>query len=285
MKRIFSGISGTIAKGAIVLGTSAFVVDNFLFNVEPGHRGIMFDRLNGILPKTYSEGTHFMFPILQRPIILDVRTQPRTINTETGTKDLQNVQLSLRVLARPSVPQLPTLFKNLGADYAERVLPSLTNEVLKQVVALYDADQLLTLRDKVSQALRESLTSRCREFNIELDDVSITHLSFSKDFSKAIEDKQVAEQMAERAKFIVQKAEQDKLAQITRAEGDAEAAQLVSDAIGRYGTGLIEIRRIETAVSIADSLSKTPNITYLPSNANPLLAIGGTGGSGSGQKH
>jgi len=219
-----------------------------------------------------------MVPVLQRPIVLDVRTQPRTINTETGTKDLQNVQLSLRVLARPSVPHLPTLFKNLGADYAERVLPSLTNEVLKQVVALYDADQLLTLRDKVSQALRDSLTARCREFNIELDDVSITHLSFSKDFSKAIEDKQVAEQMAERAKFIVQKAEQDKIAQITRAEGDAEAAQLVSDAIGRFGTGLIEVRRIETALQIAESLSKTPNITYLPSNANPLLAIGGAGG-------
>jgi len=279
MKRIFSGVSGAIAKGAIAIGTGMFIADNFLFNVEPGHRGIMFDRLKGILPKTFPEGTHFMIPVLQKPIILDVRTQPRTINTETGTKDLQNVQLSLRVLARPSVPYLPTLFKNLGVDYAERVLPSLTNEVLKQVVALYDADQLLTLRDKVSQALRDALTARCREFNIELDDVSITHLSFSKDFSKAIEDKQVAEQMAERAKFIVQKAEQDKIAQITKAEGDAEAAQLVSDAIGKFGTGLIEVRRIETALQIADSLSKTPNITYLPSGATPLLAIGGAGGT------
>jgi len=279
MKRIFSGLSGAIAKGAIAIGTGMFVADNFLFNVEPGHRGIMFDRLKGILPNTFAEGTHFMIPVLQKPIVLDVRTQPRTINTETGTKDLQNVQLSLRVLARPSVPHLPTLFKNLGADYAERVLPSLTNEVLKQVVALYDADQLLTLRDKVSQALRDALTARCREFNIELDDVSITHLSFSKDFAKAIEDKQVAEQMAERAKFIVQKAEQDKIAQITKAEGDAEAAQLVSDAIGRFGTGLIEVRRIETALQIAESLSKTPNITYLPTNSTPLLAIGGAGGT------
>jgi len=236
----------------------------------------MFDRLGGVLQKTYSEGTHFMVPILQRPIVMDVRTQPRTINTETGTKDLQNVELSLRVLSRPSVPHLPQLYQTLGVDYAERVLPSLTNEVLKQVVALYDADQLLTLRDKVSQALRDALTARCREFHIELDDVSITHLSFSKDFSKAIEDKQVAEQMAERAKFIVQKAEQDKIAQITRAEGDAEAAQLVSDAIGKFGTGLIEVRRIETALQIADSLSKTPNVTYLPANATPLLALQGS---------
>jgi len=275
MKRVFSGISGAIAKGAIAIGVGAFTVDNFLFNVDPGHRAVMFDRLGGVLQKTFSEGTHFMVPILQRPIVMDVRTQPRTINTETGTKDLQNVELSLRVLSRPSVPHLPQLYQTLGVDYAERVLPSLTNEVLKQVVALYDADQLLTLRDKVSQALWDALTARCWEFHIELDDVSITHLSFSKDFSKAIEDKQVAEQMAERAKFIVQKAEQDKIAQITRAEGDAEAAQLVSDAIGKYGTGLIEVRRIETALQIADSLSKTPNVTYLPANANPLLALQG----------
>jgi len=273
MSRLFSGLSGTIAKASLILGSSAFAIDTCLYNVEPGHRAIIFNRLGGIQKDVISEGTHMIVPILQRPIIMDVRTTPRTINTETGTKDLQNVQLSLRVLSRPSINQLPTIFQRLGTDYAERVLPSVTNEVLKQVVAQYDADQLLTLRDKVSLALREALTQRCKEFNIELDDVSITHLNFSKDFAKAIEDKQVAEQMAERAKFIVQKAEQEKLALITRSEGDAEAAQLVSDALSKHGTGLIEIRRLETAQLIAENLSRSSNITFLPSSSNMLLNL------------
>jgi len=97
-------------------------------------------------------------------------------------------------------------------------------------------------------------------------------LFFSKEFSKAIEDKQVAEQQAERAKFVVMKAEQEREANVIRAEGDAEAARLVSDAIAKHGKGLIEMRRIETAQHIASALSQNPNVQYLPSGGgNGLL--------------
>src|SRR6185437_13010594 len=104
--------------------------------------------------------------------------------------------------------------------------------------------------------------------NIRVDDVSITHLNFSKDFSKAIEDKQVAEQNAERAKFIVAKAEQEKEALIIRSEGDSEAAKLVSDALTKSGKGLIELRRIETAVEVANTLANHPGVVYLPNSQN-----------------
>jgi len=273
MSRVFGGLYGRVARLALGVGATAFALDSCLYNVEPGHRGIIFSRIGGIQQEVAAEGTHFVIPIIQRPIVMDVRTTPRTINTETGTKDLQNVNLTLRVLCRPNVQFLSSIYQKLGTDYADRVLPSLTNEVLKQVVAQYDADQLLTLRDKVSLNLRDALYHRCREFNLELDDVSITHLNFSKDFAKAIEDKQVAEQMAERAKFVVQKAEQEKIALITRSEGDAEAAQLVSDAFAKNGTGLIEIRRLETAQQVADNLCRSSNITFVPATSNMLLNL------------
>ena len=70
-------------------------------------------------------------PPCQRPIFMDVRLQPRTISSVTGTKDLQSVNLSLRVLSRPNVPALPELYRKLGEDYQERILPSVGNEVLK----------------------------------------------------------------------------------------------------------------------------------------------------------
>lgn len=211
---------------------------------------MIFDRFKGVKPQVYGEGTHVLIPGLQRAILLDIRTMPRTISTQTGTKDLQNVNLSLRVLSHPSLPHLPELFKLFGSDYAERVLPGICNEVLKAVVAQYDAEELITLRDHVSRSIRDALSLRAREFNIVLDDVSITHLNFSKDYSKAIEDKQVAEQNAERAKFVVAKAEQEKEALIIRSEGDSEAARLVSQALQKSGKGLIELRRIETAVQV-----------------------------------
>jgi hypothetical protein len=70
----------------------------------------------------------------------------------------------------------------------------------------------------VSREIRKILTERANNFNIALDDVSITSLSFGKEFTHAIEAKQVAAQEAERAKFIVEKAEQDKRSAVIRAQ-------------------------------------------------------------------
>lgn len=79
------------------------------------------------------------------------------------------MSLSLRVLARPEEKMLPEIYRNLGVDFDERVLPSIANEVLKATVAQYDADQLLTLREKVSRQIREALNERAAEFHLILD--------------------------------------------------------------------------------------------------------------------
>jgi hypothetical protein len=59
------------------------------------------------------------------------------------------VNMTLRILSKPSEAKLANIFKTLGTDWEERVLPSIGNEVVKAVVAQYNAEQLLTQRDKV----------------------------------------------------------------------------------------------------------------------------------------
>lgn len=117
----------------------------------------------------------------------------------------------------------------LIADYDVRVLPSIVNEVTKAVVAQYNAAELLTKREMVSKQIRELLMARSADFKILLDDVAITHLSFSKEYTAAVEAKQVAQQDSERAKYIVERALQEKKSIVIRAEGEAKSAELIGN--------------------------------------------------------
>lgn len=268
-----SRVLQNLASIAVAAGLGGSILNASLYTVDGGQRAVIFDRFRGILDKTSDEGTHFLIPWLQKPYVMDVRTRPRSITSVTGTKDLQMVNLTLRVLSKPDVGALPVIFSTLGLDYDERVLPSIGNEVVKAVVAQFNADQLLTERPFVSKMVRDALNQRAADFHLILDDVAITHLSYGTEFSRAVEAKQVAQQEAERSKFVVMKAEQERRAAIIRAEGESESAKLISDATAAVGTALIELRRIEAAREIAGTLAKSRNVVYLPSGNNMLLGL------------
>ncbi|KAI1013333.1 hypothetical protein LB503_001589 [Fusarium chuoi] len=264
---------------AVPASAVVFLGSQSIYDVKGGTRAVIFDRLSGVKETVVNEGTHFLVPWLQKSIIFDVRTKPRNIATTTGSKDLQMVSLTLRVLHRPNVKALPKIYQNLGADYDERVLPSIGNEVLKAIVAQFDAAELITQREAVSDRIRNDLTLRAAEFNIALEDVSITHMTFGREFTKAVEQKQIAQQDAERARFIVERAEQERQANIIRAEGESESAEAISKAIQKAGDGLIQIRKIEASREIAATLSSNPNVVYLPGGSGKqggqyLLSVG-----------
>jgi prohibitin 2 len=256
------------AGSLMVAGGLGYGAYNSIFTVEGGHRAVIFNRLLGMKPHVYNEGLNFNIPWFERPIVYDIRTRPVNLQTLTGSKDLQMVTIGVRVLHKPDPNNLVWIYRHLGMNYDERILPSVMNECAKAVVARYNANELLTKREEVSASISAELSQRCGVFHVLLEDVAITHLAFSPEYAKAVEAKQVAQQDAERAKYVVLGAIQEKKTIITKARGEAESAELIGTAVKR-NPGFMKLRRIDAAKEIADIVSTSGNKVYL--NADSLL--------------
>jgi prohibitin 2 len=266
-----SGAAAAAARSVTALagaGAMAYGAYHSVYTVQGGHRAVVYNRFVGMKEHVYGEGLNFNIPWVERPIIYDIRTRPVNLQTLTGSMDLQMVTIAIRVLHKPSPNQLVWIYRHLGLNYDERVLPSIMNECAKAVVARYNANELLTKREQVSREISQDLQARATNFNIVLEDVAITHLAFSPEYARAVEAKQVAQQDASRAKYIVIGAQQEKKTIITKARGEAESAELIGTAV-RRNPGFMNLRRIDAARDIADIVAASGNKVYL--NADSLL--------------
>ncbi|CAF4250401.1 unnamed protein product, partial [Rotaria sordida] len=144
----------------IGLGIGGGVINSMLYNVDGGHRAVIFDRFQGVKLDVIEEGTHFMISWLHRPMIFDIRARPRSVPSIIEIKDLQAINITLRILYWPRAELLPKIFCKFGFKIC-------------CTKSQFDAIELITQRTLISQRVSELLTERAAQFGLLLDDISI----------------------------------------------------------------------------------------------------------------
>jgi len=162
------------------------------------------------------------------------------------------------------------VYQAIGSSYKERIIDPAILEVVKAVTARYSAEELITKRPQVSEAMRLALTERLKEYNIAVDAFSIVAFSFSKVFAEAIEAKQTAEQLALKARRDLERIKIEADQKITAAKAEAESLRLQR---ANISADLIELRRIEANLKAIEKWNGIlPQVTG--GGGVPLIGVG-----------
>ena len=211
--------------------------------VDAGFRGVLLHwNAVDVIDPPLEEGLHFIVPFQDSVIPLEVRTLKYTKATTSASQDLQTVSTEITVNYHPDPSRINYLYKQVGLDYENRIIQPTVEEVVKQVTANYNAEELITKRPLVKQDIQDEITERLSDFNIMTEIVSITDFQFSILFAQAIESKVEAEQRALQAENDLKRIEVEARqfeaqsfgiaeANIAEAKGEAEAINIINQAL------------------------------------------------------
>jgi len=127
------------------------------FSVPAGYRGVLlnFGAVKGVM----GEGVQFVIPFVQKVELMEVRTQKEEAKAAAASKDLQNVSTTVAINYHLNPLQVGNLYKNVGLDFASRIIDPATQETVKAVVANYTAEELIRLRSKIKNEIDTQISS------------------------------------------------------------------------------------------------------------------------------
>lgn len=196
--------------------------------VNAGQRGVVM-RFGKVQDRVLDEGLHPIIPAITTVKNLSVRVQKNDINAEASSKDLQNVTMDVAINWHIEPDRAHKVFQRVGDEeqIISRIITPAVSEVVKAVTAKKNAEEIITKRTELKDEIDSKLDDRLVSYGIIVDDISLVNVSFSPEFVKAIEAKQIAEQEAKRAEFETLRAEKEAQAEVNRAKGKAEAQRLL----------------------------------------------------------
>ena len=268
-------MKSAMKKGPLRLGLIIGAILVFLLFLSPwvkvgaGERGVVLN-FGAVQKNVLGEGLHLRIPIMQEVVLMDVKVQKAVTDAASASADLQDVTSSVALNYHVVPDKANVVYQTLGIDFKNRIIDPAIQEVMKAVSARYTAEELITKRAAVSEAMRENLAERLLNYNIAVDAFSIVSFSFSKVFTEAIEAKQTAEQLALKSKRDLERIKIEAEQKVTAARAEAESLRLQKENIS---LDLIELRKVEANLKAIDKWNGIlPQVTG--GGAVPFIGVG-----------
>ena len=218
-----------IIIGIIIVIIICFFILSFR-TIKSGEVGIKV-RFGQVINTHMSEGINFKLPLVESIVKMNVRVQKIEVDTNSASKDLQDVNMKIAVNYRIEKNKAVGLYKDVGTGYEKVILEPAIQESVKAITSKYTAEQLITTRSEVSDKCMSELSSKVKKYGLTISDFNITDFSFSEEFNKAIEEKQVAEQKVLTAKQELEKEKIEAEKKIVKAEAEKRANDLKSNSL------------------------------------------------------
>ena len=211
------------------------------------------------------EGLHLKIPLVQTRVIMDVKTQKYEADLTAASKDLQDVSTKIAINYRIVAERAPEIYREIGINYAEKVIYPMEQETNKGITAQFTAEELITKREQVRERMKSSLIEKLQSRGITVEEISIIDFKFSPSFTQAIEAKVTAEQNALAAKNKLEQVKYEAQQAVEAAQGKAEALRIEGDAL-RQNPQVLQIRAIEKWNGV---------MPYVTGSATPFFEVTG----------
>ncbi|MBE9049855.1 prohibitin family protein [Nostocales cyanobacterium LEGE 11386] len=227
-------IFGIVLALAVLIGLNSFII------INPGQAGVI-----SILGKARDgallEGIHLKPPFISVVDVYDLTVQKFEVPAESSTKDLQNLSARFAINFRLDPTQVVEVRRKQGtlANIVSKIIAPQTQEAFKIAAARRTVEEAITKRSELKEDFDFALGDRLDKYGIIVLDTSVVDLTFSPEFARAVEEKQIAEQRAQRAVYVAREAEQEAQADINRAKGKAEAQRLLAETLKAQGGQLV----------------------------------------------
>ena len=228
------------------------------YSVQPGEGALKFNYLTGLSNRVYTEGFNFKIPYIEKPMKFNLRTSNMSMSISAQNRDLQECFINADIFFKPDINKLDIIYRTLGMDYAQIVMTNVVREVLRGTVAQYNAQQLITQRDQLSNQVRSAIALRAKQYNILIEGCTISGIRFSQNYQRAVDEKQAAQQEAERAKYIVEQSTYQRKTIVQRAQTDAEGTMLIGQQV-KENPAFMDLQKINFAIELSEILSKSRN--------------------------